>query len=71
VKIEIDEQYRVVLREVYHPVVIRDEAGRGVAVCERDGRIEVLCVGAAQPQDKGSAGLHPTTGQGMPAGEAK
>lgn len=62
-KIEIDEQYHVVLREVYNPVIIRDEAGRGVAVCERDGRIEVLHVDAAQPQEQGSAGLQSTTGQ--------
>lgn len=46
--IDVDEGYHVVLRQVYHPVIVRDESGGGVSVCERDGRIEVVQLSASQ-----------------------
>jgi hypothetical protein len=47
-RIDVNEQYMVTLREVYNPVIIRDESAGGVAVCERDGKIEVTWLKAGE-----------------------
>ena len=45
-KIEVDEEFNLVLKEVFNPVILETEEGNKLAVCMRDDTFEITAPGS-------------------------
>lgn len=45
-KIEINEQRQIVLKEVYDPIILETEEGNHFAICMRDDTVEMTVAGS-------------------------
>ena len=47
-KVDVDEQGNIVLKEIYNSVILETEEGNQFAICMRDDTVEMTVVGSQQ-----------------------